>query len=635
MSVDEVPPSVSRSLLVLVDEDPTFRLGLNDCLEQYPDLELAVADTDGSQVLQMLENARGFSAEVFTDRLDLPSIETIALIILNINLGRSNPAQIQGLSLCQRIKGQYPNIPVLFITSAPIAPQLNAAHQAGANGYCAKSLGYESLVVIIRRVASGQNYWMPLASPLAESGQSQRTVSSPQRTAPCPGIWNNFRSQLQQSSIRQIDAVLNDVVDELENGDLSLLDRAIVAGRYRELRAARWLVTQLLTPNQAPPPSFSVESSAHASDRRRPLENAPRPNSLSANPPRSAPVSVNPPGNNPPPIPSTAIATQSPAYIEQVRDLRSLLFDNIAIKLQAALENITETPLEIDILRDDKKRELFYLILRKIEELLGELTYSQVQAVQLNQKQFDILQDLWQAIVTEFFGKYYTVPLAGIEVEVVDVLLQERELIQTAILEKIPGISELLRHLLFQAPLEIDSSLYPTGNPEAVIRAEALLENWMIQMANAVMQPLLNRFANVEEIKQTFYDRRLLSIRDIERFRNDLSWRYRLEQLLREPTDIFESKHQLLVLSARGIRRTAIYARRYQELEQLEGIPRAITIVLEARDAIAPRLRSVVSLVGNGVVYVLTEVIGRGIGLVGKGVLKGIGNAWQDNRFRK
>jgi DNA-binding NarL/FixJ family response regulator len=629
MSVDEVPPSVSRSLLVLVDEDPAFRLGLSACLEQYPDLQLAVTDADGSQVLQMLENARGFSTEVSPEPLDLPSIETIALIILSINLGRSNPAQIQGLSLCQRIKGQYPNIPVLFITSAPVAPQLNAAHQAGANGYCAKSLGYESLVVIIRRVASGQNYWMPLTSPIAESGQPQRIVSPPQRTAPRLGIWNNFRSQLQQSSIRQIDTVLNDVVDELENGDLSLLDRAIVAGRYRELRAARWLVTQLLTPAQATPQSFPVEPISRQSERRS-IENTPRPNSLSSNP-----VSVNPPGNNPPPIPSTAIATQSPSYIEQVRDLRSLLFDNISIKLQSSLENLTETPLEIDILRDDKKRELCYLTLRKIEELLGELTYSQVQAVQLNQKQSDILQDLWQAIVTEFFGKYYTVPLAGMEVEVVDVLLQERALIQTAILEKIPGISELLRHLLFQAPLEIDSSLYPTGNPEAVMRAEVLLENWMIQMANAVIQPLLNRFANVEVIKQTFYDRRLLSIRDIERFRNDLSWRYRLEQFLREPTDIFESKHQLLVLSARGIRRTSIYAMRYQELEQLEGIPKAITIVLEARDAIAPRLRSVVSLVGNGVVYVLTEVIGRGIGLVGKGVLKGIGNAWQDNRFRK
>jgi DNA-binding NarL/FixJ family response regulator len=632
MSVDQVPLPVSRSLLVLVDEDSAFRLGLRVCLEQYSDLELAVDDSDGSKVIQMLENARGFSSSLSVSlsegTSDLPSADAIALIILNINLGHSNPSQVQGLSLCLRIKGQYPNLPVLLITSSPNVNQLNAAHQAGANGYCSKALGAESLVAIIRRVSSGQNYWMPLQNSVPQNfTQRPQPVSSPtlppQRTSTRSGIWNNLRMNLQQSSIRQIDAVVNEVVNELENADLSLLDRAIVAGKYRELRAARWLVTQLLTPNAA----TLKDSQAFTEDSISRLTPDPQIRRSSENIPSSS--------SNPSSLPSSAIATQPASFIEQTRDLRSLLFDSISSKLQTSLENLTETPLETDILREDKKRELFYLTLRKIEDLLGELTYSQVQAVQLQSKQPDILQDLWEAIVTEFFGKYYTIPLAGMDVEVVDVLLQDRNLIQTAILEKIPGVSDLLKHLLFQAPLEIDSALYAPGNPEALARAEALLENWMIQMANAVMQPLLNHFANVEVIKQTFYDRRLLSIRDIERFRNDLSWRYRLEQLLREPTDIFESKHHLLVFSGRGIRRTAIYAIRYQELEQLEGIPRAITLALEARDAIAPRLRSVVAFVGNGVIYVLTEVIGRGIGLVGKGVLKGMGNIWQDDRFSR
>jgi hypothetical protein len=36
------------------------------------------------------------------------------------------------------------------------------------------------------------------------------------------------------------------------------------------------------------------------------------------------------------------------------------------------------------------------------------------------------------------------------------------------------------------------------------------------------------------------------------------------------------------------------------------------------------------------VVYVLTEIIGRGIGLIGRGVIKGIGNIWQEsNRHRQ
>jgi hypothetical protein len=70
-------------------------------------------------------------------------------------------------------------------------------------------------------------------------------------------------------------------------------------------------------------------------------------------------------------------------------------------------------------------------------------------------------------------------------------------------------------------------------------------------------------------------------------------------------------------------------------MEQMTGIPFIITLALETRDAVSPRLRSVVSLVGNGLVYVLTEVIGRGIGLVGRGIIKGIGNVWQDGRFNR
>jgi DNA-binding NarL/FixJ family response regulator len=594
MSVDQVPPLVSRSLL-LIDEDEAFRLKLRGALLR--DFEV-VEDASGSVALQILEAARGFGAAA---DLGLPVADGIALVVLEMNSGRA-----PWLSLFQRIKGQYPDLPILLLSAFPEPSQLTAARAAGANGYCAKSLPVTSLVAIMRRVAGGQSYWMPLGGQISQPMLSSDVKSREAKRNQIPR--SSWRLRLRQSGLEQIDTVMEALARELEGYDLSLLDRAIAAGRYRELRAARWLIENLWAADRE-----TVSYRPRESQQRIPTPLAP-------------PLA---------PRPANSLVVASPALMEPTRDLRSLLFDSISTQLQTSLENRTETPLETDILREDKKRELFYLVLRKIEDLLGELTYSQVQAVQLKQKQAAILQDLWQAIVTDFFGKYYTVPLAGMEVEVVDVLLQDVDIIQTAILEKIPGVSDLLRHLLFQAPLEIDNALYPPGNPAALARAEAILENWVIQMANAVMQPLLNRFANVEVIKQTFYDRRLLSIREIERFRNDLSWKYRLERLVREPTDIFESKHQLFIFSGRGIQKTAVYAIRYQELETLEGIPRAITLVLEARDAIAPRLRSVVSFVGNGIIYVLTDVIGRGLGLVGRGVLKGMGSAWQDKRMSR
>jgi hypothetical protein len=181
----------------------------------------------------------------------------------------------------------------------------------------------------------------------------------------------------------------------------------------------------------------------------------------------------------------------------------------------------------------------------------------------------------------------------------------------------------------------IDNVSYPAHTPEAIAQAELILENLLIQVANAVIQPLLNRFSDIEKIKQDFYDRRLISSRDIVRFRNNLSWRYRLSKLLNEPRAIFESRYDVFVLSDTGIKQTSIYAPRRQELEQLRGIQLAVTLAYETRDAIAPRLRTTFAWVGRGVVYILTQVLGRSIGLVVRGVIQGIGNTLQDTRFGK
>ena len=212
-------------------------------------------------------------------------------------------------------------------------------------------------------------------------------------------------------------------------------------------------------------------------------------------------------------------------------------------------------------------------------------------------------------------------------------LLQDAVFVQTAILDKIPLVIDLFSYLLFQRPLVIDNASYPYCSPEAMERAEALLENLLIQLANGVVQPLLNRIADVEAIKQSFYDRHLLSTREIERFRNNLSWKYRLENYIGEPKAIFESRYELLVLASRGIAKISIYAPRGQELAQLDGIRLAVTLALETRDAIAPLLQGAVAFLGTGIVYVFTQVIGRAIGLIGRGILQGIGGSLPESKF--
>jgi DNA-binding NarL/FixJ family response regulator len=572
---------------MLIDEDPTFRLGMQIALEPFSDLQWVAEAADGQTALSILE------------QLSPPA--GVQLVVLDVELGRSRPDQILGLTLCRQIKVRYPTLPVLLLGRSVEPVMLAAARQAGASSYFSKQVEPRELVRIIRQIAAGRS-----GDLITQPIDSQNLTRRP------PGVWAQLRRRVRLSGLRQIDVTLDEVNAELQNLDLSLLDRAFLAGRRRELRAARWLVKQLLATPNLPEP---VESES------RPV------NSVS---PASLPIDrvVTSPE-------AAIVTTSSSALAGHARELQSILFDALSAKIQTSLENQSEVPLETDVLRDDKKRELFYLVLRKIEDLLSELRFSQVEADQLEAKRASLLLDLWQAVMIDFFGKYYTVQISGYEVQVVDVLLRDANIVYDAILDRVPDVIDLLQHLLFQTPLVVDQVIYPPGNPEALARAELLLDNWVVQVANSVIQPLLNRFAGVDAIKQSFFDRRFLSIREIERFRNDLSWRYRVRQWVKEPTAIFESRYDLFTLTGRSIKQTSIRASRNQEFENLSGIPRTVTLLLEARDAVAPRFRSAIALVGNGLVYILTDVVGRGLGLVGRGILKGIGNAWQDGRYTR
>lgn len=609
--VAQFPPSPDpRPLqLMVIDEDAVFRSGLQIWLEQFADLMIVAAAEDGDTALQILAEANTTTAATGRGAIDL--------IVLDLNLGQGNRdrqsgSTPQGLDLCRQIRHQYPGLPILILSGASLPIVLAAAQRAGATGFCSKATEVNELITIIRQVATGQPFWQSTPSITAVSPPRPSPTFPPSPLAPRPRFFRSLRRDLRESGIRQIEAALSDINEQLRSLTLSDLDRAVLAGRQRELRAARKLINLLLATSEIP---TEIQPT-----RRRPIQSTRQPEPTD----RALPL---------PSLPSPSFSLTPTLSPPSLANLQSVIFDAVLSRLQTSLENGTDIPLEIDILQEDKKRELFYLILRKLEDVLAELRYSQVEAEQLQAMRSTILIDLWQATSIDFFGKYYTLVINGAEVVLVDAIFQDANVVQIDILNKIPGVVVLFDHLLFQSPLFIDGTSYSPGNPEAVTRAVILLENLLIQLANAVIQPLLNRFARIEAIKQKFYDRRLLSNREIERFRNDLSWRYRVDELVREPKDIFESKYSLFVFSGRGIKQTAIYAPRTQELEQLSGIPYFVTLTLETRDAIAPRLRSVVSLVGNSLVYVLTEVIGRGIGLVGRGIVKGIGNVWQDGRF--
>lgn len=598
--------------LMLIDDDPIFRLGLSTALASFPDLQVVAQANSVADALQMLADG------VSTD--NAPS-----LVILELNLGRSNLSLggAIGLHLCQELKTQFPQLPIFLLSERLTPEEAIAARTLGVEGYCPKGTDLSILVPALRQVAAGEVYW----------SEVQQQNSAPVEASNIIQSRSSWLWQIRQSGLRQIDTAIAQVTNQVQNPNLSTLDWFILTGRRRELRTARWLVNQLLpvvetgARNQVTGTGFTDTPGENPNDLLNP------PGSGSRDRRSGTPLSTPEPRRRNNPSLDSALTTESSALSES--SILSPLLDATLNKLQFGLKNLTGSPLEIDILLEEKKRELLYLILRKFEDVLEELRFSQLQPEAIALKHSMILQDLWQTSTTDFFGKYCTIQVGNLEVDLVNTLLQDATIIQQSFLDKIPLVSEIINYLLFQTPLMIDNVSYSFGTPEARVRAEVILENLLIQIANGVVQPLLNYFADVEAIKQIFYDRRLISSREIARFRNNLSWKYRLERYVGEPTAIFESRYLLLVLSGIGIKKISVYSPRTNELQQLRGVQLACTLALETRDAIAPRLRSTVAFLGSGVVYVLTQVIGRGIGLIGRGIIQGIGTTLQETRFGK
>ncbi|MGK7900017.1 MAG: DUF3685 domain-containing protein [Hormoscilla sp.] len=499
----------------------------------------------------------------------------VDLIILDLALEMSNA---DPLEICQLLKARSDRLPVLLLTAIQDATVLDRSRALGVNGYCPKGMAVPELVRAIRLVAAGENYW--------ELARSDATKPL--------GFWDRVGNSWRLSGLRQIAATREKAIAQLQNPALSSLSRAILVGRLRELQSASWLLNQLLAPqveNKLPVPLSSNMNMVHV------------------------------------------VGSEISRERWSLNSRQAFLFRSMTRKLGWDLTNLTGVPLEIEIFREEKKRELLYNILRELEKILKELHFGEVGISQLEAKKSEILHDLWSESTREFFGKYYRVQVGDRSLDMLAVLLQDAPVVSATILNKIPLVVELFAHLLYDRPLMIDNAPYSAGSSEAIARAEAVMENLLIQVANGVVQPLLNHFADVREVKSLFYDQKLISSRAIERFRNDLSWKYRYEQFWAEPKAIFESEYRLFGFDSRGIKKITIYAPRRDELEKLTGWSLAVTLALEIRDAIGPRLRSVIASVGSSIVYILTQIVGRGIGLIGRGILQGIGNSWSENQL--
>ncbi len=559
--------SESPLTILIVDEDPVFRLGLITALTAEIGIQVLGEGERLDDLRQLLDN---FSPEILLIDPQFPR--------------QSN----SGWSLLRQLQATYPSLAICLLTASLEYDQLLASKTHGIAAYFPKGTAIADLVAGLKQVQSGETCWPSLNSG---AGATQN-LSHWERL-----IWKLFRDGLGQieQSLQQTQASLQII-------NLSDFDRLFWQGKKRELTVARWIVQRLM-PRRLRTWHRSTQIFSPEAGQEPVATLRPRPSGVKA-------LALNPPVNLAP-------------------------LGQILNQLPLQVENLTPIPLELDILQPLKRQELLSLSQRQLETTINELKALRITPEQLPANYVSILGEMWRSVTLIFFGKYCQ-PKSEFTLEQIQALLEVYQpIITEEKLTTIPFVACLFHHLLFADPLTVNQKTYPFGSPEANRYSDLYGQNLVIQLANSTMVFILNYFADHESIKIALYEQSMLSSRQVARFRNDLAWYYQFSRYWLNPQQIFESQYTLFYLTPQGIVTTQIYAPRQRELEQLRAIPWFVTILLECRDALSPRLRSVIKFFGNGVVFLLTQVVGRAIGLVGKGIIQGIGNTWQDGRSQQ
>ena len=174
-------------------------------------------------------------------------------------------------------------------------------------------------------------------------------------------------------------------------------------------------------------------------------------------------------------------------------------------------------------------------------------------------------------------------------------------------------------------PLYYNGKLLPFYENEAFIALEAIISNWAIRRANLISAEIFNYCSNWPELRNLFINPQLQSTRSFERFRNNINNFDRWHNNIQMPIYLYESKREYIDIEDNKFIRYFKDENREKDLQNLDWFQKQITLLIEIRDAIAPQLEIAVKYIGDIFVTILTKIIGKALGLIGKGILQGLG----------
>jgi hypothetical protein len=281
--------------------------------------------------------------------------------------------------------------------------------------------------------------------------------------------------------------------------------------------------------------------------------------------------------------------------------------------------------LAFDGLHPDRRSDLLLALLEQFELLRRRLQHQEIGGDALILAWNELQPELRRQALRRMAGSYVQLPNEGKLRPVADTLVGAADF--DVMDPELPNPRAMLTTLLQARPLLVEGRLLGPDEPQAVLYLEMLLANWLVRSAELISAEVLAACAEWPELRRYLLRPDLLATRNLERLRNQLNSQQRWSSWITRPVQLYESRRPLFRLEAGAIDTITLTEPRDRELRQLPWLQQLVTLALEARDALAPQLQSLIRAFGDLVVVVLTQVVGRAIGLVGRGIAQGMGRS--------
>ena len=297
----------------------------------------------------------------------------------------------------------------------------------------------------------------------------------------------------------------------------------------------------------------------------------------------------------------------------------SRIFAKILYKANFSSKKGNQKLLSIDLLKTDIQRDLLFICTFRVEEIFTKLLEKKYPNDVMQKKGKMLFFLCIKKSCEDFLTKQY-----GYKVKINSGVLK-KSLYTKNLLEDVELIFQVPFYILIDPKSSIFRLIYyPVYNFASENFIEALIDHIVLEISNCVVYFSTVKFASFYAFRQTLYRSKFLSLRNFERFKNNLSWKLITKSYIQRPLDLYNNRYEIYIMRTNGIFCRAIYANRSKEVNSLKNLPLLTLTIVEVRDFLTNRLDELIYFLSKGLRFTLTTVFGQVIGLIWRGIIEGL-----------